>query len=72
MSGNPAHVIAEAFGEVQVALRHHLECGVGVPGDALARINRVMSAPALIRAMYAAGFFPSNNPPDEVFILGEP
>jgi hypothetical protein len=38
----------------------------------LARIDSVMSDPALIRAMYAAGFLPSNKPPEEVFTLGEP
>jgi hypothetical protein len=69
MSNDPTQAIAEAVAEAQAILQDHLESGIGAPAAVLARVNRVLSERTPIRALYDAGLFPREVPPEADFTL---
>ncbi len=69
MSSDTTNVVAEAIAEAHAILHDHLEFGVDEPADVLAKVNRVLSERTLVRALYDAGSFPRENPPEVAFTL---
>jgi len=69
MSDDSAHVIAAAVAEIQAALYDHYRCGNHTSAEVLAKINRLIYDPTLIRAMYDLGYIPAFSPPEETYTL---
>jgi hypothetical protein len=61
-----AFAICERVAEVQALLHDYLECGKhsAAAADVIAKTQAVLSEPELLRAMFDAGYFPPNTPPD--------
>jgi hypothetical protein len=64
MVHNPMWAICERVAEVQALLDDHLAGGKHSAADVVAKAQAVLNEPALLRAMFDAGYFPPNKPQD--------
>jgi hypothetical protein len=64
MVHNPMWAICERVAEVQALLEDHLAGGTDSAADVVAKAQAVLNEPALMRAMFDAGYFPPNKPQD--------
>jgi hypothetical protein len=65
MIDNPMWAICERVAEVQGLLDDHVAGGKHTAADLVAKAQGILSEPALLRAMFDVGYFPSNTPPAE-------
>ena len=64
MVHNPMWAICERVAEVQALLDDHLAGGTHSAADVVTKAQAVLNEPALLRAMFDAGYFPPNKPQD--------